>query len=151
MSSNQPTRQQKLAKARFWQRASKNTTLVVEELSDAQIAQLAGTPDIQLALKKDEFRSWFLDVDANAALLEAGVDSAIRRLIDIVEMSGSDLMGKDAEAKASDQVRAADLILRYSATLAKSDGASGSKDIDKLTQAELDSFIKEKSKRLKLT
>lgn len=147
----QISRKQKIAKAKFWQRIAANQGLVAEEMDDAEIARVAGSVDIQLALKNAEFRAWFLDVDANKALIEAGVDSAIRRLIDIVEMSGSDLIGKDAEAKTSDQVRAAEMLLRF-AGYGPQKEASGSlgKDLDKMSAAELDSFIASKSKKLKL-
>lgn len=120
-------------------------------MDDAEIARVAGCPDLQLALKNAELRSWFMDLDANKALIEAGVDSAIRRLIDIVEMSGSDLIGKDAEAKTSDQVRAAEMLLRFAGYgPTKEQPGFLSKDLEKMTAAELDSYIASKSKKLKL-
>lgn len=147
----QISRKQKIAKAKFWQRIAANQGLVAEEMDDAEIARVAGSVDIQLALKSAEFRAWFLDADANKALIEAGVDSAIRRLIDIVEMSGSDLIGKDAEAKTSDQVRAAEMLLRFAGYgPTKDQPGSLGKDLDKMSAAELDSFIASKSKKLKL-
>lgn len=146
----QISRKHKIAKAKFWQRIAKNQALVPDDMDDATIARVSGCLDVQISLKNSEFREWFLDESANEALLEAGVEAAIRRLIDIVEMSGSDLIGKDAEAKTSDQVRAAEMLLRYAGygPVKEQPGAIG-KDLDKMSAAELDSYIASKSKKLK--
>jgi hypothetical protein len=144
------SRQQKLAKARFWQRIKANPALLPDEMTDAEIARVAGAVDIQMALKKTDFREWFMDTDVNRAMLEVGASIAIQRLIEIVEMSGSDLIGKDAEARTSDQVRAADMLLRAAgyATSAGKD-ATTVKDVGGMNEAELDAFINSKVKRLR--
>ena len=144
----QISRKQKIAKAKFWQRIAANQGRVAEEMDDAEIARVAGSVDIQLALKNAEFKSWFLDQNTNQALLEAGAESAIRRLIDIVEMSGSDLMGKDSEVKAADQVRAIDMLLKYAGYGSKEAQVNVGKDLEKMSSAELDAYIASKSKKI---
>ena len=94
----QISRKHKIAKAKFWQRIASNQGLIAEDMDDAEVARVAGCLDLQISMKNADFRAWFLDENYNEALIEAGVEAAIRRLIDIVEMSGSDLIGKDAEA-----------------------------------------------------
>jgi len=146
-----PTRQQKIAKAKFWQRIKSNQALLPDEMDDHEIARVSGCLELQMALKKADFREWFLDTSINQAMLEVGVDAAIKRLIDICEMNGADLIGKEAEAKTSDQVRAAEILLRYAGygpTNAKADNA---KDINNMTSHELDNFIDSKVRKLKKT
>lgn len=146
-----PTRQQKIAKAKFWQRIKSNQALLPDEMDDHEIARVSGCLELQLALKKVEFREWFLDASINQAMLEVGVDAAIKRLIDICEMTGADLIGKDAEAKTSDQVRAAEILLRYAGYAPGTAKADSAKDINNMTSHELDSFIDSKVRKLKKT
>jgi len=142
------SKKQKLAKAKFWQRIKANPALLPDEMDDATMARVAGNLDLQIALKKPDFKDWFLDTSINQAMMEVGVCAAIERLIAIVEMSGSDLTGKDAEARAGDQVRAAALLLQYAGYgETKKDSSVG--DIAKMTEHELDSFISSKVKKLK--
>lgn len=145
------SRKQKVAKAKFWQRVKKNPALVPDDMDDADVARVAGYLDLQLALKKAEFREWFMDTSINEAMLEVGVDAAIRRLIDICEMSGTDLIGKEAEAKTSDQVRAAEILLRYAGygpAKATTTPDLVGKDIANMNEQELNTFITTKAKKL---
>jgi hypothetical protein len=143
-----PTKTQKVAKAKFWQRIKANPALLPDEMDDATMARVSGCLDIQLVLKKPDFRDWFLDTSINQAMIEVGVCAAIERLIAIVEMSGSDLTGKDAEAKAGDQVRAAALLLQYAGYGVAGKDTSVS-EVAKMSETELDAFISSKVKRLK--
>lgn len=143
------TRQQKIAKAKFWQRIKGNVALIPDEMDDATIARVAGSVELQLALKKADFREWFLDTSINNAMLEVGVSVAIERLIAICEMSGSDLIGKDAEARTGDQVRAADLLLRYAGYGVPAAKDTATAAIGAMNEQELDAFINSKVKKLK--
>jgi hypothetical protein len=120
-------------------------------MDDHELARVAGSLELQLALKKAEFREWFLDVQINQAMLEVGVDVAIKRLIDICEMTGADLVGKEAEAKTSDQVRAAEILLRYAGYGPSAAKAETAKDINNMSSHELDNFIDSKVRKLKKT
>lgn len=146
-----PTRQQRIAKAKFWQRIKNNQALLPDEMDDHELARVAGSLELQIALKKVEFREWFLDVQINQAMLEVGVDVAIKRLIDICEMTGADLVGKEAEAKTSDQVRAAEILLRYAGYGPSAAKAETVKDISNMSSHELDNFIDSKVRKLKKT
>jgi hypothetical protein len=80
-----PNAAQQKAKQRFWRKVRmQNTVQDINQLTDAQIARLAGDANLTNLLTDPQFHDWFLNDKAEEDLIKAGAESAIRALLDII-------------------------------------------------------------------
>jgi hypothetical protein len=118
-------------------------------MSMAEVARVAGDAELVLLLANDQFKSWFLDEDTNRNSLEAGVSSAVSKLIEIVNIDIDELrLGESKAIKMGDVVRACEIMLKYAGyePVRNKVIEVADRDIGKMNEAELDNFLKSKIK-----
>lgn len=133
-------------------RVQKNPALNVETMTHAEIARVAGMAELVLVMDKPDFKVWFLDSDDNRNRLEAGVLSAIDKLIEIVQIDLDELrVGESKAIKMGDVVRACEIMLKYAGyePVRNKVIEMADKEVGRMNAAELDTFINAKLKSVK--
>lgn len=142
------TPRQRSAKARFWQRFDSNPTLgVPEALSGPQIERLAGHQRLYHHLKEsEELYNWFFDRDYAVTTIKSGVETAVETL---VQMCTDPVDKVDNPAMA--RLKAAETLIKYGLGSEISQKPRfKDAQIDKMTPQELEDFVAEGTKGLKL-
>lgn len=124
-----PTVPQKKFKAKAYR---EHPSVDFKTLTPTQVQTLTGNRSVHKWLEDPEFAEWFHNADHNKQLLEAGVESAIQALIEIIE---------DPEHRQ--RVAAADKLLAYAGytPASKREVTYKDADIEKMSEAELKAFI----------
>lgn len=121
-------------------------------MSMAEVSRVAGDAELVLLLANDQFKSWFMDEDTNRNVLEAGVSSAIGKLVDIVNIDLDELrLGESKAIKLGDVVRACEIMLKYAGyePIRNKIIEVADRDIGKMNEAELDNFLNARLKSVK--
>lgn len=139
---------QKRTKIQFWRKVSDNPLVEPKNLSNAEIAEIAQEPQLKLWLANEEFRAWFMDDKALEDLLQLGAESAVERLISIVNETN---VGPREAVSSSSQVAAAKILLDF-AGLAPAKKTETTIKADQLPndEAELRKYIEANAKKLKV-
>ena len=148
-----PTKVQRMAKSKFWQRAANNP--LIPDLDNPRIfdvARLCGNKSVQAWFDDSEFKDWFLDQDSNKSLIASGCELAIEKLIYILELEGPLEVGPKMETTSAAQVKAAENMLRLGGfeppkTVAKERFMD--KEVEEMTPAQLETFIANSTTKLK--
>lgn len=148
-----PTKSQRLAKSKFWQRAANNP--LIPDLDNPRIfdvERLSGTKSIRTWFEDSEFKDWFLDQDSNKSLIASGCELAIEKLIYILELEGPDEVGPKMETTSAAQVKAAENMLRLGGfeppkTVAKERYMD--KEVEDMTPAQLEAYIANSTQKLR--
>ena len=101
---------QKRAKIQFWRKVEDNPLIDASNLSNANIAEIVGDINVKLWLADPEFKAWFLDDKSLDDLLQLGAESAVERLISIVNETN---VGPREAVSSSSQVAAAKILLDF--------------------------------------
>lgn len=139
MSSPEYTAAQHKAKQRYWRKIKLQAVAGdPAQLTDQQIARLAGDANLVTALQNPQFHDWFLNEKAEEDLIKAGAESAIRALLDIIT-------GVDEDAKAAVKVQAAKILLDMAGYGAKNVKEVVYKDeqVAKMSEEELQKLIQD--------
>lgn len=115
MAEFTPTKTQRLAKARFWQKLESNPLVDVRCLTDHDIGVMAETTQLPKWKADPDFLMWFTDDTTVDAEIEAGVEVAVKRLLEIIETRD---VGPREAVTTTHQLAAAKMLLEYS-SLAK--------------------------------
>lgn len=148
-----PKKAQRLAKSKFWQRATNNP--LIQDLDNPRIfdvKRFSGTDKVEGWFKDPEFKEWFLDQDSNKALIASGCEMAIEKLMYIIELEGADEVGPKMETTSAAQVKACENMLRLGGfeppkTVAKERFMD--KDVEDMTPAQLEIFIANSTQKIK--
>lgn len=136
----QPSQLQREIKARFWARAKDNPLVDPASLSHQQAALIAQHTSLPQWLSSPEFAAWFFNKDSARHRLEAGVEVAIERLVEIVRSRD---VGPKGEVTAASQVNAAKLLLEFAgyAPPSRKEVIFKDKDILEMDEQKLRAFI----------
>lgn len=148
-----PTKAQRLAKSKFWQRAANNP--LVPDLDNPRIfdvERLCGNKSVRTWFDDSEFKDWFLDQDSNKSLIASGCELAIEKLIYILELEGPDQVGPKMETTSAAQVKAAENMLRLGGfeppkSVAKERFMDA--DVENMDAAQLETYIANNTPKLK--
>lgn len=143
------TAHQREMKARFWSRVEINPLLEPSRMSNAAVAQVTGSPMINTWFKDLAFRDWFFSKDTARHKIEAGVEVAVNRLIEILESRD---VGPRGAVTAAAQVNAAKLLLEFAgyAPASRKEVIFHDKDVLDMDEAELKAFVAKQVKQQKL-
>lgn len=106
----EPTPSQREVKARFWARASENPLIDPASLPVARVAEIAQSAAVRTWMADPTFAAWFLNKDSARHQIEAGVEIAVQRLVEILRSTD---VGPKGSVTAAAQVNAAKLLLEY--------------------------------------
>ncbi len=105
-----PTPLQREVKARFWARANENPLIDPTILTAARIAGIAACQSVVRWFDEPGFEAWFRNKDAARHQIEAGVEIAVSRLVEILQERQ---VGPKEAVTSATQVSAAKLLLEY--------------------------------------
>lgn len=105
-----PTATQREVKARFWARVAENPLIDPATLSVERIVEISGCRALARWFIDPSVEAWFRNKDSARHRIEAGVEVAVRRLVEILEDTD---IGPKGRVTAAAQVNAAKLLLEY--------------------------------------
>ena len=148
-----PSKAQRLAKSKFWQRAANNPLIAdLDNPKLFEVERLSGTKSVRGWFEDKEFKDWFLDQDSNKSLIASGCELAIEKLIYILELEGPLEVGPKMETTSAAQVKAAENMLRlggFEPPKTVSKERFMDKDVEEMTPAQLETFIANNTQKLK--
>ena len=142
-----------MAKSKFWQRATNNP--LIQDLDNPRIfdvKRISGTDKVEAWFKDPEFKEWFLDQDSNKALIDAGCEAAIHKLMYIIDLEGPLEVGPKMETTSAAQVKACENMLRLGGFEPPKVAAKErflDVDIENMDAAKLDTYIANQTQKLK--
>lgn len=135
-----PTPTQREVKARFWARAAENPLIDPASLPAARIGSIAGTSSVARWFAEPGCEAWFRNRDAARHQIEAGVEVAVSRLIEILQERQ---VGPKEAVTSATQVSAAKLLLEYAgyAPPSRREVTFQDKTIQGMDEAQLRAYI----------
>ncbi len=144
-----PKSKYRLAKARFWRKAEKNSMFDPKAASNSEIVRMSGDTAVAKQLTDGAFYAWFMEKETTKQLIDSSVELAVVTLIGILEAEVVDR----GTVTTTHQLQAANSLLDKAgySTVSTKEIIFKDKKVQDMSEEELEKYIRSKAKELTLS